>query len=102
MSNKDAVTHAVMQHESLYKVSTLLDQFKEGLNKMGVLPVIEKFPELFVSMFTFTGDVSCEDVLAALYVDPEEGIDDILLSLTHKYIKSLSKDGMCTYNNYKK
>lgn len=75
----------------LFKVSNLLD---DGLNKMGLLHVIQRFPQLFSHLFTFTGDVSADDVLAALYVDNEDTRDEVLMALTYKYIKDLSKEGM--------
>ena len=60
---------------------------------MGVLTLIREFPQLFVQLFTFTGDVSSKDVLATIYVDKNDVVDGVLMELTSKYIKDLSKEG---------
>ena len=72
----------------------MLDQFKDGLKEVGILTVIQKFPQLFVHFFTFTGNVTSEDVIAALYVDEDDVIDTVLMALTSKYVGDLSTEGM--------
>ena len=84
-----------MQYEALFKVSNLLDQFREGLKRMDVLSVIQCFPQLFVNLFTFTGQVSSDDVLEAIFVGDYDVTDEILKGLLFKYIKNLSEEGMC-------
>ncbi len=61
---------------------------------MGLLTVIQRFPQLFVDFFTFTGDVSSDDVLATIFVDDGDVVDEVLMGLTCKYIKDLSKEGV--------
>ena len=82
-----------MQHEALYKLSPLLDQFKEGLCKMAVLRPVQQFPQLFLPLFTFTGNVSSEEVIAAIYPDPDEPVEDILQTMMIIYINGLSSEG---------
>lgn len=93
MTNKDVVAQTILQYESLIKITNLLDQFKDGLSRIGILPLIKQFPQLFLQAFTYTGDVSAEDVLDALYV-AEEDADDVLFELLCKYIKYISAEGM--------
>ncbi len=49
----------------------MLDQFSMGLQAMGVLKVIRAFPNLFISLFVYTGCVSPEDVAEAIFVDKD-------------------------------
>ena len=63
-----------MQHESLYKISNLLDQFKDGLNAVNVLTLVKIFPQ---QMFTYSGEIRNEEVLQALYVNEDEDLDSV-------------------------
>jgi hypothetical protein len=87
------VAQTILQFESLIKISRLLDQFMSGLCKIGVLPLIQQFPQLFLPLFTYTGNVQTEDVLSTLYVDEDDTKDDVLFTLLCKYIEYLSTEG---------
>jgi len=91
------VGQAVIQHESLFKVSNLLDQFKDGLKSVGILTVLQKFPQLFIHFFTFTGNVSTEDVIEALFVHKDDVVDTVLMALICKYVSELSSEGTWNY-----
>ena len=98
MSNKDVIGQSVMQHESLFKVSKLLDQFKDGLKSVNVLSLIQSFPQPILQCFTFTGEVSIDDVLDALYVDDNDELTDATtLAYLHSYIRSLLAKGRFIY-----
>ena len=85
-----------MQHQSLYKISNLLDQFKDGLNAVNVLTLVETFPQQMLGLFTYSGEIRNEEVLQALYVNEDEDLDSVTLEFLHRYICNLSKEGMHT------
>ena len=51
MDNKDVIAQSVMQHEGLYKLSVLLDQFKDGLRRTNKEKLIENYPKEFAPLF---------------------------------------------------
>ncbi len=55
----DVQAQSVIQHESLFKVSFLLDQFKEGLSKIGILPLITCVKKCSHSPETSTHKMFC-------------------------------------------
>ena len=85
-----------MQHQSLYKISNLLDQFKDGLNAVNVLTLVKTFPQQMLGLFTYSGEIRNEEVLQALYVNEDEDLDSVTLEFLHRYICNLSKEGMHT------
>ena len=94
LATKDACAQNILAHEALYKVSPLLDQFKQGLKKVDMLRLVQAFPDLYIALFTFSGDVSAEDMAEALYVDeaetePEQG-DQLVLQFLHRYVRECS------------
>ena len=84
-----------MKHEGLYKLSTLLDQFKEGLRAANILSLLESYPKEFASMFTFSGDIEAADVIEALYTTGEK--DEVTIKFLHQYILNLSQEGIAIY-----
>ena len=84
-----------MQHEALFKISKLLDQFKEGLKKAKLLKLIQNFPEQFTPLFTFTGSIPADSVINALY--SRENEDTVTLAFLHRYIRGLSEKGIIIY-----
>ena len=88
-----------MMYEGLYKLTTLLDQFCDGLKRSGVYHIISAFPKEFFSLFTYT-KLDPENVLGALYIveqDMKEG-DDVIVSHLFRYIHECDKSG--TMANY--
>ena len=85
-----------MQHQSLYKISNLLDQFKDGLNAVNVLTSVKTFPQQMLGLFTYSGEIRNEEVLQALYVNEDEDFDSVTMEFLHRYICNLSKEGMHT------
>jgi hypothetical protein len=58
---------------------------------------VQAFPDLNIALFTFSGDVSAEDVAEALYVDeaetePEQG-NQLVLQFLHRYVQECSDTG---------
>ena len=92
MTNKDAIAHAVLQQESLFKVSFLLDQFNEGLKKVKLLPLIEAFSDLFQELFTFTGNVDHKDVLSVIECDEVEPADTVAIGHLERFIRNASSE----------
>ena len=80
------IAQDLIAHEAIYKPSKLLDQFTEGLKKLPVYNLMERFPEQFLPLFTYTGNITADDVVDALYVhkDTEMQPDD---ELTMKFLK---------------
>jgi hypothetical protein len=97
MSTKDVIAQHIFVYDALYRRSSLLDQFQQGLKHMGVLEVIEVFPEEMSKLFTYTGEITTEEVLEAVYMETEtEGLldgDAFVFSLFQSYLKKLSPSG---------
>ena len=98
MSTKDAIAQNIMEHEALFSITKLLDQFKDGLRKMNALRLVQNFPELCVGLFTFSGTITPDEVLDALYVDETETLvqpsDNVTLAFLHRYVRSCSDGGV--------
>ena len=89
-----------MTNEAIYRLSSLLDQFCEGLKYCGVLQLVRAFPGVCASLFTYTGMVCSDDVLEAIYVDEHETameVDDTLvLSFLQRFIRDADESGIYT------
>ena len=81
----------VITYETVGRLSTLLDQFCEGLSTLGVLKAMRAFPALFVHLLTYTARVSCEDVLDSLSF--EENNDRIVEAHLKRFIELLPEEG---------
>jgi len=80
-------------HEALFSIKILLDQFKVGLRKVNMLNLIQSFPVAFAPLFTFTGEISANDIVRALC--PGSGNEDaIAMQFLKQYICSLSQEGI--------
>ena len=83
-------------HEVLFKASKLLDQFCEGTKQVQVLELVRAYPDLFVHLFTFTGDLVAEDVMDAVYVHSDTQLylgNKLILSFLKHYIQECSQEG---------
>ena len=91
MSNKDVIAQCIITYEAVERISKSLDQLCEGLRNLGLLDVIRAFPHLFLSIFVFSGTVTSQDVIDAVYMpDP---VNRTILAHLKRYIVSLSEDG---------
>ena len=101
VSNSLMVAQSVLQHEALYKISKLLDQLQLGLKDVGILDVIQAFPELFLKLFTFNGFIANADVLQALCIQDEDKGELVLF--LYRYIEELTKLFLLIvyHNNYR-
>ena len=90
LTNKHEVAQSIMQHEALFKISKLLDQFKDGLNQAKMLKIIQNFPEQFSPLFVFEGSVTADNVISALCTSDR---DTITVGFLHQYIRALSEKG---------
>ena len=52
-----------------------MDQFKEGLRKIGIFQLIAMFPEEMSGLFIYQGVLTSDDVCSALYVEDEDDLD---------------------------
>ena len=93
MDNKDVIAQSVMQHEGLYKLSVLLDQFKEGLRRTNMDRMTENYPKEFAPLFVFSGEINATDVIKALYTE-EDKKDPVSMGLLQQYISGLSQHGI--------
>ena len=98
MANKDVVAQFVMQHEGLYKISVLLDQFKEGLRRVNIENLIESYPNEFAPLFVFSGEIRAMDVIQALYMGKDR-TDPVSMGLLQQYISSLSQQGIFIFTH---
>ena len=94
MDNKDVIAQSIMQHEGLYKLSGLLDQFKEGLSRTNIHTLMENYPQEFAPLFIFSGELMATDVIKALYTREDNRIDPVSMGFLKKYISSLSQQGI--------
>jgi len=73
----------------------MLDQLCDGLRCLGVLKAMRCFPHLILPLFVFTGSVSTEEVLEAVYVkdniSEEEGQ---VIKHLHHYLGEASVEGI--------
>jgi hemerythrin len=88
MENKAAISHSILQHEALFKIMPLLDQFKSGLEKANILSVIQKFPNQLAKHFIFFGSIDLQQLLHSLDFS---AIDEKSVS---KYLKELDNEGI--------
>lgn len=74
-----------------------MDQFKEGLRKIGVFQLIAMFSEEMSGVFIYQGVLTSDDVCSALYVEDEDDLDqenEIVFSFLLRYVDTLSEEGM--------
>ena len=68
---------------------------KDGLRKTNAHCLLQSFPESCIELFTFSGTVSPDEVLDALYVGDTETLmqpsDNITLECLHRYVQSCSE-----------
>ena len=90
-----------MAHDALYKRAILLDQFKEGLKKIGIFQLIAMFPEEMSGLFIYQGVLTSDDVCGALYLEDEDDLDaenEIVFNFLLRYVDTLSEEGTACYN----
>ena len=73
----------------------LLDQFAQGLKEMGLLPLMQQFPQDMSKLFVFTGNLDPDEVFEAVYIDEDnlDSKDAFVFSLFQKYIQGLTCSG---------
>lgn len=74
MKSKDIVAQNIIAHDALYRRAALLDQFSKGLKEMGLLQLIKVFPTVMLSLFVFTGKLSTDEVLEAIYAKNQSNL----------------------------
>lgn len=52
LANKHEIVTTIFLHQTVYSCLAELDQLKSGLNVLGVVDEISKFPEMLVDFFT--------------------------------------------------
>ena len=71
----------------------MLDQFTDGLQIMGLLKLIRSFPDTFLPLFVYTGNVSAVEVAEAIFVDRDLSADEHkALAHLHQYIGNVSQE----------
>jgi len=94
MKYKDWIAQQLMQHEGLHKSVSLLDQYKHGLQKADMLSIIQAFPENFLPLFTYEGEIKAKDVLEILHIEEDKLQDTLTLELLTMYINQLCQAGI--------
>ena len=97
LSSKDAIAQNIMAHDALYKRVVLLDQFKEGLRRIGIFQLIATCPNEMSGLFINEGTLTSAEVCGALYLEDDEVIDpdnEIVFQLLQRYIDTLTEEGM--------
>lgn len=54
-----------------YKLSVLLDQFKDGLRRTNMEKLIENYPKEISPLFISSREIRATDVIEALYVSKD-------------------------------
>ena len=99
MATKDAIAQNIMAHDALYKRATLLDQFKEGLRKVGIFQLIAMFPEEMSGLFIYQGVLTSEDVCNALYVEDDlDQENELVFNFLLRYVNTLSEEGIIIHD----
>ena len=95
LSTKDSIAQDVMTYEGLYKVAPLLDQLADGL-RAGGLQSMQSYPQLFAPLFIYTGEITVDDVLGALYVEETEmqPSEVTAVGFLHRFIKESDTERM--------
>lgn len=95
VSTKELVAQNIVTHEAIYNPSKILDQFGEGLKKLpAVYQLMKAFPDLFLPLFTYSGNIEAEDVIDALFVPKDTIVEKGLLQFLEQYLLSCSQEGM--------
>ena len=88
-----------MQHEGLFRISKLLDQFKEGLKQAKILSTVQNFPEQFSVLFTFVGSITSDRVINALCTREFDNTDTMTMGFLYRYIHELSEKGINMFHD---
>ena len=92
---RDIIGQEIISFEAVYKMSKLMDQFCDGLRSTRILNAVRAFPELFIQLLTYTGDVSSESVLEALSVDRDSPTE--LFEFLRRFILKAAEEGKGKY-----
>lgn len=97
--NKLDVLQSLMLHDILVKRKSILDQFRKGLNTLGLLAEIEKNPSLFEECFVHQGGLSNDFVASCLHFhDPDpcdqDASDDRVYQMLQTFVRNLSVDDL--------
>ena len=97
MQSKESIAQNILAYYALFRLTPLLDQLVMGLKKSGILRAVQTFPSLYASLFMYTGEVTVDDVLEAVYVDEseteKEPEDDVTLAFLKRFIQESDKIG---------
>ena len=66
----------------------------QGLKKSNVYELMKAFPNQFLPLFTFSGNIEAEDVINALFVPEDAIVDELLMQFLKEYIMKCSQEGM--------
>jgi len=80
-------------HEALFSIKVLLDQFKDGLQKVKVLHLIQSFPYQFAPLFISNGEISADEVVGALHFDSGRQ-NEVAVEFFRRYIFGLQQEGI--------
>ena len=95
---------SVLSFFALYRIAPLLDQLIKGLQLCDVLKTVRAFPGVFAPLFTFSGNMTVDDILGAIHVDEsEQGTkpgDSVLLAFLKRFIQETNENGIveCVYS----
>jgi len=80
-------------HEALFGIKVLLDQFKDGLQKVKVLHLIQSFPNEFAPLFISNGEISADEVVGALHFN-NGSQNEVAVEFFKRYIFDLTQKGI--------
>ena len=85
MSTKAKIIQAVLMYEVISKRKVALDQLQSGLKILGILDEMQRYPQLFESVFTFKSLEITSDAVNSYF----------------KYPGELNGQEQCQFNDYK-
>ena len=92
MSTKSKIIQAVLMYEVISKSKVALDQLQSGLKILGILDEMQRYPQLFESVFTFKSLEITSDAVNSYFKYPGElsGQEQSVKSMITRFIDQSS------------
>ena len=74
----------------------MLDQLCDGMKKLPILRLVRHYPELFASLFTYTGNIVADDVLDAVFVHDSTELrpgDEVTIKFLKQHLQECDQEG---------
>lgn len=102
-NNKLQIMQTLILHNTVLKHKAALDQFRKGLNILGLLSEIEKSPQKFEQFFVHHEDNISPDFVKKLLKCPDTSLDPVAqgaVNMLHDFIDTASKDDLSDFLSF--